>query len=198
MKIFREGRQRPADYIAICNNIADSYPSGTPHGVQKDAIQNAVDAAKGRGAVNVKFDLIENAAGRFVTITDSNTSGLTGPVLRDVAEYDKELPDDYHWARFEAFAFTKEDPNAIGARGQGKFVFLRAAKSYTMYYDTLRKDGISRLGATQAQRTGCPILPAKDDAPWEGAHAAALLKAECGLDSLGTIGARIIIVDPTE
>ena len=156
MKIFKEGRQRPADYIAICNNIADSYPNGTPHGVQKDAIQNAVDAGKARNAVNVRFEFIANSKGRFVTITDSNTSGLTGPVLRDVEDYDKDLPEDYHWARFEAFAFTKSDPDAIGARGQGKFVFLRASNSYTMYYDTLRKDGIYRLGATQAQHTGCP------------------------------------------
>lgn len=198
MKIFKGGRQRPADYITICNNIADSYPNGTPHGVQKDAIQNAVDAAKGHGPVNVKFEVVENSKGRFLTITDSNTSGLTGPVLHDVEEYDKELPKDYHWARFEAFAFTKDDPDAIGARGQGKFVFLRASKSYTMYYDTLRKDGIHRLGATQAQRTGCPILPAKDDAPWEGPRAAEQLKAECGLDPLKSVGTRIIVVDPTE
>ncbi len=198
MKIFKEGRQRPADYISICKNIADSYPNGTPHGVQKDAIQNAVDAGKSRNAVSIRFELIENPKGRFVTFTDSNTSGLTGPVLHDVEDYDKELPEDYHWARFEAFAFTKEDPNAIGARGQGKFVFLHASNCYTMYYDTLRKDGIYRLGATQALRTGCPILPAKNDAPWEGELAARQLKKECGLDPLRTVGTRIVIVDPID
>src|SRR5207247_1218017 len=83
-------------------------------------------------------------------------------------------------------------------RGQCKFVLLRASKIYMMYYDTLRKDGIYRLGATQARHTGCPILPVKDEAPWEGPRAAEQLKAECGLDPLKSVGTRIIIVEPTE
>src|SRR3712207_6195079 len=156
---FGNGRQRAANYIAICNNIADSYPDGVPHGLQKDAIQNAVDARKGRGAVRVEFKLVENDKGNFLTISDSGTSGLTGPVL-DIEDYEVDLPEDAHWARFESFAFTKESPDAIGARGQGKFIFLRAAKEYTMYYDTLRDDGVYRVGATKATRTGCPIFPA--------------------------------------
>jgi hypothetical protein len=36
---FSKGRHRPADYISICRSIADSYPLGIPHGIQKDAIQ---------------------------------------------------------------------------------------------------------------------------------------------------------------
>jgi hypothetical protein len=87
-----------------------------------------------------------------------------------------------------------EDPNAIGARGQGKFVFLRASDSYTMYYDTLRKDGIYRLGATQAQRTGAHSS-GRGDAPWEGEVAVRQLKKDCGLDLF--IGTRIIIVNPS-
>ena len=97
--------------------------------------------------------LEENETGRFLTITDTNTKGLTGPVLLETDEYVDELQSDYHWARFESFAFTKDDPDAIGARGQGKFIFLAASRDYTMFYDSLRADGIYRLGATKATPT---------------------------------------------
>jgi len=194
---FEFGRQRPTNYIQICKNIADQYPFGTPHGVQKDGIQNSIDARKGKGPVEVSFELVQNKQGHFLTITDSNTTGLTGPIY-DPQDYDVNLPGDAHWARFESFAFTKDDPEAIGARGQGKFIFLDTSKNYTMFYDTLRHDGIYRVGATRAQQVGCPILPSYDDVPWENAHAAQTLKSECGLDPLTTIGSRIIIVDPND
>lgn len=192
---FGGGRQRAANYIEICNNIADSYPDGVSHGLQKDAIQNAVDAGKGRGLVRVEFRLVENDKGKFLTVTDSGTSGLTGPVL-EVDDYEEVLPEDSHWARFESFAFTKDSPDAIGARGQGKFIFLRAAKDYTMYYDTLRDDGVYRVGATKATRTGCPILPA--DEPWEGERGAEVLMEKCGLEPLRAVGTRVIVVDPID
>ncbi len=196
--VFKEGRQRPADYIAICNNIADSYPNGRPHGVQKDAIQNALDAARGRAPVHVHFEIVQNSKGRFFTITDSNTTGLTGPVLRDFDDYDQDLPEDYHWARFEAFAFTKASPDAIGARGQGKFMFLSVSKNFTMFYDTLREDGVYRVGATQAQHIGCPILPPNDVEPWEGERGAQELLDKSGLGPLRKVGSRIIVVEPTD
>lgn len=47
MNQFANGRPRPTNYIGICGTLADSYPQGIPHGVQKDAIQNAIDAVKG-------------------------------------------------------------------------------------------------------------------------------------------------------
>jgi hypothetical protein len=193
---FDGGRDRPANYISICDNLADSYPMGVPHGVQKDAVQNAVDAVTGKGPVHLEFALVENAKGRFFTMTDSGTTGLTGPVL-EPKDYERDLPPDHHWARFESFAFTKNDPDAIGARGQGKFIFLRASKCYTMYYDTLRRDGVYRVGGTQAKKTGCPILPPAGQ-KWEGSRGAKELKDRCGLTPLSAIGSRVIIVDPQD
>jgi len=195
MAKFENGRERPANYIGICNTIADSYPFGIAHGVQKDAIQNAVDATRGKGPTVVEFRVVENTRGRFFTITDTGTVGLTGPLL-DVRDYEEDLPEDYHWARFESFAFTKDNPDAIGARGQGKFIFLRASETYTMYYDTLRQDGVYRLGATQAKRTGCPILPGPDDEAWEGKRARDELGRNCGLRPLSEVGTRVIIESP--
>ncbi len=199
MSVFRNGRERPADYIQICNNTADQYPDGCiPHGVQKDAIQNAIDAVIGKKTLLMEFKLLENVKGRFLTMTDSNTTGLTGPVVTDLSEYEVGLPEDYHWARFEAFAVTKVSPDAIGARGQGKFIFLSASKSYTMYYDTFRKDGVYRVGATKATHSGSPIYPGEDEDPWEGERGTKKLEDLCGLLPLETIGARVIIVDPIE
>lgn len=195
---FDEGRQRPANYIAICNNIADSYPLGVAHGLQKDAIQNAVDARRGKRKVRVHFELITNSNGEFLTITDSKTIGLTGPILYDAESYEDDLPREYHWARFESFAFTKDDPDAIGARGQGKFIFLRASSKYTMYYDTLREDGLYRVGGTQATKTGCPILPPKETEPWEGELGESELSKRCGFAPIRNIGSRIIIADPID
>jgi len=195
---FNLGRQRAANYIMICKNIVDSYPEGVAHGLQKDAIQNAIDARRGKRTVNVTFELINNRKGKFFTITDSNTTGLTGPVLYGLDDYEEDLPARYHWARFESFAFTKDDPNAIGARGQGKFIFLGASKKYVMYYDTLREDGVYRLGGTQATKTGCPILPPEGVKPWEGEEAAGELLDRTGFKPLEETGTRIIIVDPTD
>ena len=197
MHEFSGGRHRVVDYMNICNTFADSYPEGVSHGVQKDAIQNAVDAGVGHKPVVVEIAVVENSKGRFITMADGNTSGLTGPVLEG-SDYEKELGKDFHWARFESFGFTKADPDAIGARGQGKFIFLRASKKHTMYYDTLRRDGVYRVGATHATKTDCPILPRSGDQPWEQAAGAKALKDSCDLSPLTEIGTRVIIVDPID
>ena len=84
---FSNGRERATNYIQICNSFADSYPEGIPHGVQKDAIQNSIDAVKGRGPLKMEFKLVENEKGCLFTMTDSNTSGLTGLVFEDAEDY---------------------------------------------------------------------------------------------------------------
>ena len=185
---FSKGRHRPADYTSICISIADSYPLGIPHGIQKDAIQNAFHTASKTIFLEVTFELIKNRKGVFFTMTDSNTKGLTGKVLK-TEEYDT-LKESDHWARFEGFGFTTPNPDAIGARGQGKFMFLSASKDYLMYYDSLRKDGTYRLGATQATKTDCPMLH------WDEDEGRVELKKLTDLEPLYKIGTRIIIVNP--
>lgn len=193
----RSSRERPVDYVAICHTIADTYPNGIAHGLQKDAIQNSLDARKSKKAtVRVEFQVIENSIGRFLTFTDSNTKGLTGKVISNIDDY-KSLRADDHWARFEAFAFTKSDPDALGARGQGKFIFLCASSDYKMFYDTLRTDEVYRLGATQATDTGCPIHPDQGE-KWEDETAKKELATQCGLPPLTEIGTRIIVCNPRD
>jgi len=186
---FSKGRHRPANYINICTSIADDYPS-TPHGLQKDAIQNAFHTASKSTPIEVSFKLIKNKKGIFFTITDSNTKGLMGNIL-ETEEYDT-LRESDHWARFEGFGFTTSNPDAIGARGRGKFMFLAASKDYSMYYDSLRADGTYRLGATKATKTDCPMLH------WDEEEGRSKLKEFTDFDPLSKIGTRIIIVNPIE
>jgi hypothetical protein len=193
---FENGRERAADYVNICNNIADSYPLGPVHGFQKDVIQNALDAKVGRGPVQLRIEHLITDCGEFLVATDSHTCGLTGPYVSP-EQYDEDLPEDYHWARFEGFAFTKHDPDALGARGQGKFILMHASSEYLMYYDTLRGDGIYRFGGTQALRTGCPILPRDPFAdPWEGSRGVGELWERCRLLPLECPGSRVIVARP--
>ena len=187
------GRERTVDYINICHNLVDSYPYGLAHGLQKDAIQNAVDARDGKGMpVIVEFKVIENDKGCFLTITDKNTIGLTGK-WGNASEADLEKKDA-NWQRFESFAVTKVDANAIGARGQGKFVMLCSSDKYKMFYDTLRADKVYRLGGTKATKSGSPIYP--DQGVWEGETAESELEEHCGLQPLSEIGTRLIIFSP--
>ena len=190
------GRNAPANYVTICHSIADSYPVAIAHGLQKDAIQNSLDARKSKKAtVRVHFRVIKNKRGKFLTFTDSNTTGLTGDVKSNIEDY-KHLGKNDHWARFEAFAFTKDDPDALGARGQGKFIFLRASEQYLMFYDTLREDGVYRLGATQVTTVGRKNFPF--DEKWEGAIAKSKLQEYCGLEPLSEVGTRIIVCKPID
>jgi len=185
---FKNGRHRPADYKSICTTIADSYPMGTPHGIQKDAIQNAFHTASKTMPVEFTFELVRNKKGTFFTMTDSNTKGLTGRVLK-TEEYDA-LEESDHWARFEGFGFTTPNPDAIGARGQGKFIFLASSEDYSMFYDSLREDGTYRLGATEATKTDCPMLH------WDGDEGRSKLQELTDLEPLSRTGTRIIIVNP--
>jgi len=185
---FSKGRHRPADYINICTSIADSYPMGIPHGLQKDGIQNAFHTASKSTPLKVTFEFITNKKGTFFTITDSNTKGLMGKVL-ETEEYDT-LRESDHWARFEGFGFTTPNQDAIGARGQGKFIFLAASEEYLMYYDSFREDRTYRLGATKATKTDCPMLH------WDEEEGRSKLKELTGLEPLSKVGTRIIIVNP--
>ena len=62
----------------------------------------------------------------MLTVTDSNTSGLQGPILSfvDIQARGNNLGRDENWAPFEGLGFSKESPDALGSRGQGKASFL--------------------------------------------------------------------------
>ncbi len=176
--------------------IFDGYKGyrGIPHGVQKDAIQNAWDARidkKGRGW-SCSFEFILGEKYNFFTITDRGTHGLTGRVLRP-EELEFDLPAEERWGRFENVAFTKEpSEEALGSRGRGKFIFVGASEISTILYDSLREDGTYRFGFRTIIKIGSPI-----EAYDEEAGKSKLRELTQGvLQPLKETGTRVIIVNP--
>ena len=194
---LKSNRARRTNFRQACKNIVDTYPNPV-HGLQKDAIQNSLDARAGSSEpVKVEFKVVKTNIGVFLTITDQNTTGLTGDVLNQTD--DDNLKKDDHWARFESFGDTKSDDDALGSRGQGKFLFIYSSKEDKMFYDTLRKDGVYRLGGTGITQKGdSPILPPHGEEPWENDVGRQRLEKYCGLTPLAKVGTRVIIFDPKD
>ena len=179
--------------------IVDGYNqySGIAHGVQKDAIQNSWDArstSKGTGWT-IEFELRSDGKGTsYLSFRDTGTFGLTGKVIPADKMVDN-LPDEERWARFESLAFVKgSNGGSLGSRGRGKFIFIGASKRLTILYDTLRADGVYRVGKHWVEKTKCPVIS------WEGEVAKSRLQDETNgmFKPLETIGTRIIIVDPVD
>lgn len=179
--------------------LVDEYEQhgSIAHGVQKDALQNGWDARldkKGADGWRFEFQLHEEPSHVFLTLTDSGTIGLTGRVLGP-EELTADLPAQERWGRFENLAFTKDPAEeALGARGQGKFIFVAASKTRRILYDTLRADGVYRLGARVIENACTNVCWS-----WEGREAKDMLEQFCPLlKPLTAIGTRVIIDDPID
>lgn len=178
--------------------IVDGYRSYTtvPHAVQKDAIQNGWSARKSKKGRewSLTFELIEKKGKRFLLMTDSGTTGLTGRVLTP-AEYELDMPSEERWGRFEGVAFTQpREERTLGSRGRGKFIFVGASKEHTVLYDTLRDDGIYRFGFRTVIRTESPV------AAYENDGGRGMLREMTGgiIEPLDAVGTRVIIVEPVD
>ena len=186
-----QSRTTPISWEDLIENILDSYRQyidDLSHAVQKDAIQNSVDARDpSSNILEVAFKLTRSGEHVFI-VEDHGTTGLTGRILA-LDEYEKDLPEEERWGRFEGLAFRRTNPKALGARGQGKFVFVGMSKRKTIVYDTLRNDGVYRLGA---RRLGSVLV-------FENEKAREKLKEYCpSLGPLTRVGTRIIILEPDE
>ena len=192
-RISEARRQTPTFWEGVLDNIKRNYlyhVDNLIHPLQKDALQNSVDAQDPNARqIVVRFELIDEANPPLFIIADSGTTGLTGRILSE-EEMRRDLPEEERWGRFEGYAFLRPDPTKRGARGQGKFVFVMNSKKHLIVYDTYRKDGVYRLGARKLGDLDNPV---------EGARARAMLKQYFpALQPLQTVGTRIIIVDPVE
>jgi hypothetical protein len=193
------GRETAINWRHLLKGIKDDYRKemGIPHGVQKDAIQNGWDAriAESEDEWEFTFRLYNNQTGTFesyITMTDKGTHGLTGHVLSS-DEMEGDLHIEERWARFQSLAFTKGDEeDAIGARGQGKFIFIGASRKNLIYYDTLRKDNSYRLGIHGVEgKTKCLVNH------WDEEEAKDKLKERFpALSPLDHVGTRVIITSP--
>ncbi len=191
-------RHRPLNYIQMATNILDGYPYGLSHGFQKDAIQNGWDARRSGSRSFIKdnweftIELIKLGLKEVVILTDKGTTGLTGSMISEDISEDTDLPQDQRWARWESMAFQKEGGSSLGARGQGKMIFIAASQEHKIYYDSLRDDGTYRYGWTQATIRDCDVWHLDEEA------AKARLKEDFGLSPLEEKGTRVIIPEPVE
>lgn len=199
--------ERTTNYKQLAKNIAEEYgythsplSNRLAHGVQKDAIQNGWDAKQQSTHTFIQdnwrfeFELADIKAGKALLMTDFGTTGLTGNLtseqLRSMGIAADELPKDEKWARWESLGWTKGE--GLGARGQGKMIFMLTSKDYTIFYDSLRSDGSYRLGGSIATETGCPVFHCDDE---EGKR---IIQSNLGLQPLSHQGTRVIIVDPVD
>ena len=194
IEVRRTVRNWPEDVKAI----VDGYRSYTTisHAVQKDAIQNGWSARITRKGKewSFTFELLETDERNFLLMTDRGTTGLTGKVLTP-EEYEKDLPAEERWGRFEGVAFTQpRAERTLGSRGRGKFIFVGASKEYTILYDTLRNNGTYRFGFRTVIKTESPV------AAYEGEEGRQKLREMTGnlIEPLSTVGTRVIIVNPID
>lgn len=199
--------ERTVNYKQVVQNIAGDY--GYPHsplserishGIQKDAIQNGWDASLKKTINYIQnnwsfvFELKEVLGNTLLTMTDLGTTGITGNLtavdLKNKNIAAEDLPKIERWARWESLGYTKAE--GLGARGQGKMIFMLGSKDYTIFYDSLRDDGSYRFGGSYATGTGCPVIHLDHD------DAKKAIKNKLGLSPISNQGTRIIIFNPVE
>jgi len=193
-------RERAVNYVQLTDNTAESYPHGIIHGIQKDALQNGWDAAlkysKSFIQNNWKFEfkLFKNSKGKILfSMTDSGTTGLSGKkTAADITPESYDISEEERWARWESLAFNKKTSDSLGARGQGKMIFIGASKDYTIYYDSLRENNDYRFGASRAEKTKFPIIH------YDGKDAKQKIKEELGIEPIEEQGTRVIIINPID
>lgn len=170
------------------------------HWMQKDGIQNCWDAIKSTNNKKKEWKcIIELHEGKvpMITITDYGTYGLTGRRMSATDLLNENPDNNERWTRFENLAFTNsrdKDKELLGSRGRGKFVFSGVSKIMTTLYDTLRDDGVYRLGKRTVEKIDAPTHIA------EGQRAKDILDTYTKgiLKPLNHVGSRIIIMDPKE
>lgn len=190
-----EARSTFINWLHLVDNIKAQYQqyATVREGVQKDAIQNAWDARThkhGNGWL-VRFQLHVDSTPKWFSFTDSGTCGLTGRVLKR-EELELDLPPNERWGRFENLAFTKGPAKGnLGARGQGKFIFVAASESLHILYDSLRPDGTYRFGVRWVETTDSKVMH------WDNSEARRKIREYSpALKPLTTVGTRVIIHEP--
>jgi hypothetical protein len=74
------------------------------------------------------FELIQQSDKVLLCMIDEGTVGLTGKFTAQDHKPASKLKQDERWARFESMAFNKDDSSGLGARGQGKMIFIHSIK----------------------------------------------------------------------
>ncbi len=151
----------PTNMVRVVQNAIEGYDMGSIRALAQEPVQNSLDAGVG-GRVYVDYRLLRRRGSGadcwLLTVTDSGTCGLKGPIL-PASERDRrgsQLGEGENWAAFEGQGYTRKQGDALGSRGQGKSALLyhsrpprrgsHAPQRMLMLYDTLLEDGEYRFG----------------------------------------------------
>ena len=195
-------------------SIIEGYGMGPIRALAQEPVQNAKDERRAK-TVRVTYQLHrrEDPDGKeyyLLTITDSGTGGLKGPVLDQgqLQERGYILQDGENWAAFEGQGFTEKSGGDLGCRGQGKSAalyhsnpveFMKDGRDRLLViYDTRLEDGEYRMGVRYADPSDTILSPPRyddtakltvmDDYQVENGPLVAI-----GLEPLEETGTRIII-----
>ena len=204
----------PSNMVSTVRNVIDSYLMGPLRALAQEPVQNALDE-KSAPQVRVEYCLHSRSTPdgtpyHLLTVTDSGTGGLKGPVLtpEQLDERDYKLNEGENWAAFEGQGFTEKTGGDLGNRGQGKSAFLYHSNPSAILkdgrernlilYDTLLADGEYRFGMRYAQPADKIMSPAYygDDARLTVMTEHSVepgLTVSIDLDPLTETGTRIII-----
>lgn len=164
----REARRAADNNVEDVISTIEAYDCGSIRALAQDPPQNSLDARiNKREPVHVTYRLLERSTSdrkkiNILTITDSGTTGLDGPILtsahleeREQRKGRLEIGQEENWAAFEANRYKKTGQDKLGSRGQGKYAYMYHSKHQTsqdsaeqmiILYDTLLKTGEYRLG----------------------------------------------------
>ncbi|MBD3404713.1 MAG: hypothetical protein GF411_01100 [Candidatus Lokiarchaeota archaeon] len=195
-----EVRGTAMNWLNFLQSVIDGYEQQTSitHGVQKDGIQNGWDARKNSDGEGFEFEfkLVKGKKHTYLSMRDRGTTGLTGRVLKE-SELLETLPEEEKWGRFESLAFSKQadsEKTPLGSRGRGKFIFVGASKTKTIYYDSCRQDNTYRFGWRKVVLTESPITAYDEE---KGRQKLKELTADA-FEPLDEVGSRVIIEDPID
>ncbi len=205
-------------------NTIDNYQYGSIRALAQDPPQNSFDARHQGQQVRVSYQLLlrVDAKGnivRLLTVTDTGTTGLNGPVLSEM-ELDQRthregrlvIDQGENWAAFEAMRYTKTGEDKLGSRGQGKYAYLFHsahpppgagsdlpinAQWMVILYDTLLTEGEYRFGGRfhnpSARRIEPPFIDDEARQVIRTSYSNDNLDIPLKLDPLSEPGTRVII-----
>ena len=204
----------PVNMVVQIRNIIEGYSMGPLRALAQEPVQNSKDEKNGP-TVRVEFQLhrrVSPDGGEYhlLTVTDSGTGGLQGPVLtqNQLEARGYKLQEGENWAAFEGQGFTEKSGGELGSRGQGKSASLYHSDPTSllddgreralMLYDTLLDSGEYRLGVRYANPSDTiqsPPLYGDDakDAVQNQYQVGTELTVSLGLTPLDKQGARIIV-----
>jgi hypothetical protein len=193
----------PSNFIKRVEQIINVYNSmgrGLIHGFQKDAIQNSVGARATNSWKGWKccIDLVNTEKGRFLTVTDYGTEGLTGPNL-PVAEIarmcdeNEAFPEDWRLARISCNNVSGGLSTGAGLFGVGKTLYSAASKSNICryYFESFTNGFGYRCNVNDKNKSN-------NNGAYQAEEGKQYIFSKTGLSPINHIGTRIIICEPKD